>query len=225
MSEGDNDNKIYISADQLLVIRKQKRRTFLLSELAALKTETKKMLFPLITGGILTPFSFLSFFVNLSLPWLHLISILGGMLLFYLGWTGKTVLTLAFKNGEELNFYLPSISKNLEAFIDFANFSLRQHSIGNLGMLLYFDLQDEEIEQFFGAKIDGAGDLFPVFGYTYQQIVLAKNSLSKLTAIDPGKTGVEIKFSYHLKSNLMRPVIDQPVLAESRVTTSGPGSE
>jgi len=217
MSEGDNDNKIYISPDKILVVYKQKRKTFLLKDISKLKPETKKMLFPLIVGGILTPLSSLSFFVNLSLPWLHLIAILGGMLLFYLGWTGKTVLTLVFRNGDELNYYLPSVSKNLEAFMEFANVTMHQYATGSFGNLLYFDLQNEELDIFFGKQTESGQSLFPVYGYTYAQVANAKKGKNELTAIDASKAGIEIKFTYHRGTGLMRPVVDQPLLQESHV--------
>ena len=58
----------------------------------------------------ITPFAFLSYFVNIFLPWFHLVSVPLGMLLFYIGWAGRIYMTIVYKNGEELNYYLPSIS-------------------------------------------------------------------------------------------------------------------
>ena len=185
LSESDNKNKIYVSEDKLLVIRKSVAKVYSLSDLSRLKTETKKMLFPLIVGGILTPFAFVSFFVNLFMPWIHLISILGGILLFYLGWAGKSVLTIIYKDGDELICYLPSVSKNLQAFIDFINLSLLEDPVTSLGKLIYFELDLQYVNSLFGKSGGDENQIFPLYGYTYNQIVQSGKSINKLIAIDP----------------------------------------
>ena len=217
LSESDNKNKIYVSEDKLLVIRKSVAKVYSLSDLSRLKTETKKMLFPLIVGGILTPFAFVSFFVNLFMPWIHLISILGGILLFYLGWAGKSVLTIIYKDGDELIYYLPSVSKNLQAFIDFINLSLLEDPVTSLGKLIYFELDLQYVNSLFGKSAGDENQIFPLYGYTYNQIVQSGKSINKLIAIDPSKAGIEIKFLYDPKSDLMRPTVEKPVLPESKI--------
>ena len=103
LSEGDNKNIAMTSEEMLLVIRKNHRKVFLIKEISHLKNEIKKQLFPLILGGIITPFAFLSYFVNMFLPWIHLISVLVGILIFYVGWAGRSALTIVYKNGDELS--------------------------------------------------------------------------------------------------------------------------
>lgn len=215
LSEGDDTNKVFLSEEKLLVIRKNQRNTFALNELKGLKTETKKQLFPLIIGGIITPFAFLSYFVNLFLPWVHLISVMVGMLLFYLGWSGKNVMTLVYKNGDELNYYLPYISKNLQAFMDFVNVLLKNSSTSIHGDLLYFELEENDEDILFGRETKK--QIFPLYGYTYDQVIQSRKSIKQLTVIDPMKAGIEIKFSYDLNSNQMRPVIERSILPESNV--------
>jgi hypothetical protein len=174
------------------------------------------MLFPLIVGGIITPFAFLSFFVNLLMPWIHLVSVLVGLLLFYIGWAGKHALTIVFLNGDEKNYYLPSISKNVEAFIEFANDALKgDHNV--YSKLLFFDLDSGFVDPFFGKGNESQDQLFPLFGYTYSQLKLSGKSINELIAVDPSTAGAEIRFSFDQQTNRMRPLIEQPLLPESQI--------
>ena len=208
---------MYISEDQLLVIRNSKRSVFSLNSLSGLRIETKKMLFPLIMGGIITPFAFLSFFVNLFMPWIHLVSVLVGLLLFYIGWAGKHALTIVYLNGDEKNYYLPSISKNVEAFIEFAYDVLRRDSKSIYSKLLFFDLDASLVDPFFGKNNVSQDQLFPVFGYTFSQLKLSGKSIYELTAVDPAKAGAEIRFAFDEQANRMRPLVEQALLPESQI--------
>lgn len=217
LSEGDDKNKLFISDEKLLIIRKNQRKTIVLKNVARLKIENKKQLLPLILGGIITPFAFLSFFINLFMPWIHLISVMVGLLLFYLGWVGKSALILKFKNGDELVYYLPSISKNLIAFIDFANAILQQTQSTIFADLIYFEIAENDTDAFFGKDKVKEERIFPIFGYTQNQLKNLKKSKKNIVGINPLKTGRELRFSYDLKTNQMRPILSGTVLPESKV--------
>ncbi len=199
LSEGDDSNKAMISDDHIRIIRNGGKNQFSLNRISSIIIENKKMLFSLIVGGIITPFAFLSYFVNLFHPWFHLISSLGGMLLLYIGWTGKSALTIIFKNGEVSHFYLPSISKNLLAFIDFSKDILNVNEYYDDRNLLFFKIDQKTI--------------YPLFGYTFSQFRGEKDKLriEDFTAIDPQKAGLEIKFEYDHSASQMRPKLNGPV--------------
>ena len=219
LSDGDTKNKAIISEDELLVIRKNQKQLFSFKSISSLKIETKKLLFPLILGGIITPFAFLSYFANFFLPWVHLVAILGGMFLYYIGWFGKLSFTIIFKNGDELNYYLPAISNNLQAFIHFVNTLLVDTSDSEVRSLLFFEVENKDI--LFGNK-KIANHPFPIIGFTYRQLIDMGKSVhgEKLLAINPAKAGVEIKFTYDLKTNQMRPMLEGPVSEEAKVKIS-----
>lgn len=223
LSEGDNKNKVLISDDQLLVIQKNQKQHFALKNLSMLKSEDKKMLFPLILGGIITPFSFLSYFINLYHPWVHLLSIMSGMFLFYYGWIGKSAFSIVLKNGNEKIFYLPSISKNLQAFIDFVNTLLEEKHDSGMSQLLFFEIE-KKYEGLLVEKDQKNENqhLFPLFGFTYNQLRSVKKSFSgnKIIAINPTEAGREIKFFFDHKNNELRPKLEGPVLADSLVNIS-----
>lgn len=223
LTEGDNKNKVLITDDQILVIRKNKKQHFALKNLSLLKSENRKMLFPLILGGIITPFAFLSYFVNFFHPWIHLLSSMSGLFLFYFGWVGKSVFSIVFKNGDELNFYLPTISKNLQAFIDFVNTLLKKTHDSGLRNLLFFEVEIKYEDLLIGKdKKSKNSQLFPLFGFTYEQLENAGISIyeKKVFAVNPTEAGREIKFDFDQKNNEMRPKLEGPVLEDSIVNTS-----
>lgn len=218
LSENDEKNKLLITDEKLLVIRKNHKSVHALSQIASLKIEVKKYLFPLILGGIFTPFAFLSYFVNFFHPWFHLLSVLLGMLLFYIGWTGKSAFTIVFKNTYEEFYYLPSVSKNLLAFIDFVNSLLKNQPTSIHGNLMYFEVEKQNQPLFFGELVDSNSQVFPLLGYTFKQLKNKRMTInhSNIIAINPQKSGREIKFSYDLASGQMRPKLDGPILSESK---------
>lgn len=223
LSEGNNKNKVLISDDKLLIIHKNQRQNLALKDLSSLKSEHKKMLLPLILGGIITPFAFLSYFVNLFHPWIHLFSIMSGMFLFYYGWVGKSAFTIVFKNGDELIYYLPSVSKNLKAFMDFVNALLNERNDSGLGNLLFFEIEKKYENLLIGKDSKMKNDeLFPLFGFTYSQLKSTDKSTygKKIVAINPVESGREIKFTFDLRTNEMRPKLEGPVRKESIVNFS-----
>jgi hypothetical protein len=219
LSNGDDKNKVLVSNDLMLIIRKGGRKAIQLKEISGLRTENKKLLFPLILGGIITPFAFLSYFVNIFLPWFHLISVLLGMLLFYIGWAGRLSMTVVYKNGEELHYYLPAISKNLFAFIEYINSFLSGNKKHKESQYLFFIIQKEHLNYIFNVETPSPESIFPIYGYTYDQIKLQNiiPETHELIMLNPEKTGREIKFEYDIDVSKMRPMLDGPVLSSARV--------
>ena len=218
LSENDEKNKLMISDEQLLVIRKNHRKVYLLSTLHQLKIEVKKYLLPLIIGGIATPFAFLSYFINLFHPWIHLLAVLIGMLLFYIGWAGKAAFTVVFKRGDEDHYYLPSVSKNLLAFMDFANSTFLDPTEKNHGNLVYFEVDPQFQDELFSTTQRDSSQLFPLWGYTHKQLHKDHKKINQenVVVINHKSSGREIKVAFHIESNEMRPYIDGPVRRESR---------
>jgi hypothetical protein len=69
--EGDQKSMALLSDSGLLVIYKGKRHLFQIENLKECRAEDKKLLFPLIVGGIMAPFAFLSFLIHPMQPWIH----------------------------------------------------------------------------------------------------------------------------------------------------------
>ncbi|MDZ7607587.1 MAG: hypothetical protein U5K79_18810 [Cyclobacteriaceae bacterium] len=215
LREGDQKSMALLSDSGLLVIYKGKRHLFQTESIKQCRAEDKRLLFPLIVGGIMAPFAFLSFLIHPMQPWVHLVSIIAGMVLFYIGWTGKPAMVILLKNKEEVIFYLPSISMNLQAFMDFANMMISPGNKQLFSSLIYIELPVGS-ESLFNTE-QPVSTLFPLFGYTYQQLSARMESMTNLIAIDPMQSGREIKFEYDSATQLFRPQIDGPLRPESRV--------
>ncbi len=201
-----------VSDDQLVVIRNGKRDIFPLDKIITIKPDNKKLLLPLILGGVVAPFAFLSYFANLFHPWLHLILILLGMYSFYEGWSGRAVCTISLGHGNERHFYLPEISKNLQAFMDYVN-SLKSES-SPLSRLLFFEVEEKGKDALFSIdKHETKGPFFPWIGYTFSQYKLLKkpSQTHDFVAIDPSRAGREIKFEYNQSTKQMQPKLDGPI--------------
>ena len=216
-AEGDRDNMVYVSHQHILVIRKGKRHTFRLDHLRSISTSTKKLLLPVLLGGIITPFAFVSFFVNLFLPWVHLVMILGGMALFYVGMMGMQELSIVSRGGEEHNFGLNRISKNLIAFNEFINHSFLNPTNSPFAKLIFFDLPTDEQDQLLGRTNANSKASWPLFGYTYNQALQANKNLSEFIVIDPSRAGAEVKFEFDLQTDQLRPCVREAVASDSVV--------
>ena len=213
--EGDQKSMALLSDSDLLIIYKGKRHLFRINKLNQLRAEDKKLLFPFIVGGILAPFAFISFFVHPMQPWIHLISIIGGLVLLYIGWSGRPALVVIQKNKDEFIAYLPSISIHLRAFMDYTNELISYGDGQKYGLLIFFLLREDMIKSLF--DINQADKVvFPMYGLTYQQLKLHKRTDGKIVAIDPLLCGREIKFEYDAVTKLFRPVIEGPLRIESR---------
>lgn len=211
--EGDSKNILLITGEHLMIVRKGRKSLFPLLQIKSLRTTTKKSLFPLFIGGIFTPFALLSYFTNMFHPMVHLIATLLGLLLFYIGWSGRHALILTLTKRDEEFIFLPAMSRNLEAFIAYANGLL---SGGILSAMIFFETGQSGL--FADEKSDK--DDFPRFGFTYQQVLKRMDIHSKVIAIDPLKAGTEVKFEYDRTCGEMRPVVARPLDRNSSVEVS-----
>lgn len=202
LNDGDTKNMAMVTDEHLMLLRNGRKRLYLLNRIKSLHTSVKKSLLPLFVGGIFAPFALLSYFANMFHPMVHLVSTLLGMLLFYIGWTGRHALIVTLATGDEENVYLPAISKNVKAFISYVNGTLKRDRTDLSGMIFFREGQPG----LFNDEEPGDND-FPKFGFTYQQVLKRKEIHKKMIAVDPLKAGVEIKLEFDPKTNEMRPMI------------------
>lgn len=214
LKSDDKKNQAFLSDEKLMVIRNGKKYLFSINEIALLASETKKMLMPLLVGGVLAPFSFLSYFTNIFHPLLHLLFTLTGLLLFYVGWVGKHTLTIKKKKGDEDFIFLPGITRNLKAFIDYTNTQLNSRSYAQLADLVFISREDIDVGTLTGFA-EASQAFTPVKGFTYHQMIRHRKNFDDYFAIDPILAGREIKFEYDRGIDELRPCIDHPVRKEA----------
>lgn len=123
--ESDNNNRCLLTESTLFITRKGRTTQYPVSEIALLSINRRKMMLPLIMGGIFSPLSVIAIVKNLFVPWAILSWFLLNLLLLYFGWQGNSVLTVEL-HGTHHDFPINSRGNNLYAFVDFVNEYVRQ---------------------------------------------------------------------------------------------------
>jgi hypothetical protein len=213
LSEGDRKNMAMISDEHLMVVRKGKKHLFPLLKISAVQAEVKKSLLPLFIGGIFTPFALLSYFSNMFHPMVHLVATLLGMLLFYIGWIGRPVLIIRQRGNLEELFFLPRVSSNLRAFLDYLTDIIKTNDSTALSGMIFFD---KDLKGLFTSE-GNEDDTYPIFGYTYKQFYKWKKDRACIIVIDPVKAGREVKLLFDPETREMRPAVDGPIDRKAEV--------
>lgn len=118
--ENDKDNQCLITENFLSLTRKGKISTFHLEDIHQITFSKRKLMLPLITGGIFAPLSVIAISENIFNPWGILIWFMINLLLIYYGWIGYHAFTINFK-GFHRDFPIKAKSTNLKAFSAFVN--------------------------------------------------------------------------------------------------------
>jgi len=204
--DGDSNNMMMLTDEKMMLKNKGKKQVYDLSAVKSLGTGNKKLLLPVLLGAVIAPFSFISYFTNIFHPMIHLIFTLLGLLLFFIGWMGRSTLVIYLPRGHEDFIFLPSITKNLNAFIEYANHQLRMEGNTTYKDLIFLEKDTHGMHWLYDEK--SKEKRFPVFGYTYQQVRQHPDLMGKVIAIDPFQAKREIKFEFDNTTKMMRPKIE-----------------
>jgi len=124
-AKGDKKNRIILTNDKLVVIYKGKMQAFYKSNILKLSIDRKKLIIPLIAGGIGTTFSMIA----MSMGWydrqINLFTTLIFFGIMYYGFIGKEALEV-FEKGNS-NIYL--LNNNFESVRQFMKFFNANKSI------------------------------------------------------------------------------------------------
>lgn len=122
----DEKNKSLLTDHNLIIIHKGKSKNFKLADIKDLGFHSRKIMLPLLSGGIFAPLSIIAIFKSLYDPWWLLFILFISLFLFYYGWLGQKVLTVT-ENVHHQDFALPLISPNIKAFAGFVNKTLQEN--------------------------------------------------------------------------------------------------
>lgn len=151
-SQDDNRNVCVLTTNALEVSTRGIKKTYLLSNIANIAIKQKKMLFPIIAGGIVGSLFFIASFNFVINLWLSL-SLSGlGFVLFYYGWQGSPTISIKTKV-KEYDHFINTVSQALHLFIEFINYEIIPSSNSELCFYIKLDNEDwvrqqqsEEIE-------------------------------------------------------------------------------
>jgi hypothetical protein len=118
--EGDQSNKCVLTEHYLKVIRKNQIHIFKLSDIQALTIVSKRLLLPLIVGGVVVPLSLLAMFRGDFNPYIIMIAIFAGIYFIYLGYQGVNVLTIG-SGSSGANFTLNQSSEHVSEFVNYVS--------------------------------------------------------------------------------------------------------
>ena len=116
----DEQNKCSLSNEYLYITRKGKSYSFELDQVSSLVFKQKRLLFPLIVGGIVGSLFLIAGFNFLINIWVAMIVGLAGMLVFYYGWVGSKTLTITAKI-KEYDIFINGATPPLEGFVAMVN--------------------------------------------------------------------------------------------------------
>ena len=195
---GDEKHKAVLYDDRLVLVSSERRMNFDLDQVNGLTLGRRKLLLPLILGGILLPLLLVGLFTAPVRPHYFLILLFPASLLLYLGWEGQQVLTV-LQHGKEIDLPLGSSGYSLKAFVGFVNSFIRSMKPGKKRERFYFV-----------NRVDCKyGDV--TYAYTFLQYhqlaeINAVN-VHDFAAIDPLLLQTPVEYRFDIRIGEMRPVI------------------
>jgi hypothetical protein len=188
LEEGNDRYSCKLTDQRLIIRRKNRLNEFPIQGIRSLRINHRKLLIPIVFGGVFTPLIAVGYFEGFFHPVIAVVLIISGVFTFYVGWTGQQVLTVNESQGHS-DFTMENPGENLIAFIEYTNQFIENEPVEFRSLYLLAGNEDP------GLKME---DL-PVMLYTYRQI---RNKLMSepeneevvIWAIDPLKTGTEVKY-------------------------------
>jgi hypothetical protein len=89
-----------------------------LNHINNIEANFKRLLFPLIIGGIVAPMSIVSFFLHITTSiWTSIALSISGIFLMYYGWIGSHQIRITAYHSLQLNYFIDFKSPKLEHFV------------------------------------------------------------------------------------------------------------
>jgi hypothetical protein len=193
--EGDENNMITLDKEKLSVIKNGKRNEFDISDMLQASAGHKRLLLPLILGGIISPLSLIAIYENTFSPFLLLAVFFAGLFLLYLGITGSEVLIVYFSKGKEEHVFLRSIPENVSRFLFFLNMFISHDRGSPDGPIFYHQYvlgEDGKIPDFSRVK-DGEEAYILLTPEELNKYVSHNSSNSKILKINPSKLSAPVR--------------------------------
>jgi uncharacterized protein (DUF952 family) len=200
----DERNKCLLTGKHLVVIRKGKTHRFPLADIQRIAFDHRRIMLPLVVGGIAAPFSLLAMFTRVTDPWLMLPLFFMSLFALYLGWLGYPALIVQ-DSIREHDFQLRYVSQNLRAFAAFAHNFIRKQKNRGENLFIYHIADHSVWDPAYQDQKEYAPDSLGKEGFIHasdaQQLAFVMNSglftPNKgwvVLTIDPLKVNAEIRY-------------------------------
>ncbi len=211
-SRNDDRNRAMLTPEDLVIIRKSKRHIFGLDSIRKLAFHKRKLLLPLVAGGILLPLGLAAMFGDYFNPYLVVLLVLSGIYMLYEGFNDRWTLTVhAVSN--DVNFPLLHVSDNLQAFVDFVNGQLPNASVSVRKQGYIYMLLPLEVWTAF-ASMDSI-DLGSTTqkAYTWRQWAATSDREALYhghvaLTLDPLRAWFRINYDHDRETGVFRPLVD-----------------
>ncbi|MGK7389705.1 MAG: hypothetical protein ACNS60_05115 [Candidatus Cyclobacteriaceae bacterium M2_1C_046] len=124
----DQHNYLFLTDKNFVVRINNRQFIYDINSLRSISWSTKKLLFPIVAGGIMTSLSVLAYMNGFLHPLLLLFFFITGILSFYYGFAGMPALVLHFNKNQE-HYLIKNTTLYLERFTDFVNKYLQQRRL------------------------------------------------------------------------------------------------
>jgi uncharacterized protein (DUF952 family) len=200
----DEQNKCLLTEKHLIVVRQGKSYDFPLINIQKIAFDHRRILLPLVAGGIAAPFSLVAIFTRVGDPWLLLPLFFMGLFAIYWGWLGYPALVVQ-DNIREHDFQLKYISQNLQAFTEFANNLIRKKKnmgdtpfIYHIADLQFWNQAHQTEQAYMPESLEKEGFIHAStaqqLAFVRQASLFATDKAWVVLTIDPLKVNAEIKY-------------------------------
>jgi hypothetical protein len=207
--EGDEKNMLTLDKKNLSIVKNGKRDDYDISDMQQASKGHKRLLLPLILGGVVSPLSIIAIYDNTFSPFILLGVLFVGLLLLYIGQTGSDVLIFNHSRGKEEYVFLRSIPDNVDKFLFFLNMFLSQKWENPKGPVFYhqYDLEKNgNLPDFSKAKEDGEPYIL-LTPEEFKKIALSNPANIEFITIDLSKLSAPIRLR-NFKDGSSRFIID-----------------
>lgn len=198
---GNEQHKTWLSQDHLYLLYKGQLKIFALEEVNQITFNHRKLMFPLVIGGVAACLSLVAIFKLYYNPWIMLSLLTAGCLAAYRGYQGSWVLTIE-EQKTHTDFFLDGISPNLRAFVRYANTFTGRKPKG----ILYLPLSTKEWEK---AQAEGFFQVRePLRLYFGRQTALAPSDKPAFIAVNTLEDHVHTSWKKDPDSQELHPFVE-----------------
>lgn len=116
----DDGGYMELTDSRLIIFEDWKRKQLPLSQVKKADISFKRLIAPIIIGGIISPLGFVAAFGNTFSFWFSMAFFLIGILLFYYGMQGSYQVSVELE-GHHFKFFVDEKNEDIESFIDHLN--------------------------------------------------------------------------------------------------------
>jgi hypothetical protein len=195
----DERNSCFLTDKRLVIVKRGKSYEFLLNEVLAVSLRDRKILFPIIIGGIVFSLSVVAIYTNDYNPYILLTSLLAGLAMLYFGFTGMKAISV-IEPKAETNFFLLNYDPSLDHFLEFVNRYIQRHE----GSVKYYlpvseHHQNETIQA--GTRLYEHYDIMKSF----------EGKTLEVLEVDTSLPGVSVRYITEEASGNFQPVLDADI--------------